>query len=283
MHITNYTGKIALFFFVLMITSKVYSQSDSLQWFAQKGVFPFLQYDLLEVQPFTGVMYLEAQDVDFKGAYIPVNIGFKKSFIQWTMWSVRFDLAMGAASFTQFDMVVQNENLKGGLLNTDFKASAYLNGAKGAHKFRIQVFHLSSHLGDDYMVRNGDLTPNDKTVNYEQLDLTYLYGFRRLDIYGGLGMVITKNAFRDRFMAEMGFQANVPLKHNWDFVYGLDMKLYDQNEFIPDIHYGLGFTFSQRNEHQINISLDGFYGHMPYSTLKYGLIMWYGVSSKLYL
>ena len=180
-------------------------------------------------------------------------------------------------------VITNNDKLKGGLLNTDFKASGYLSAVKGWHHFRIQLFHMSSHLGDDYMVRHGDLTPNDRSVNYEQIDLTYLYSFNRVDVYGGLGMVITKNAFRQRFMGEIGLKGNVPMKHNWEFVYGCDIKFYDENEFIPDIHYGLGFTFNQRADHQINVSVDGYFGQMPYSTLDYGQVFWFGLSSRLYL
>ena len=276
--------KIAIIFILCFANQISYSQSDSVQWFAPKCVFPFLEYDLLEVQPFTGVMSLKSNEVDFEGLYIPVNIGFRKSLIQWSMLSMRFDFSFGAASFSQFDVVItENDNLKGGLLNTDFKASGYLSAVKNKHHFRIQLFHMSSHLGDNYMIRHGDLTPNDKSLNYEQLDLTYLYSFEQVDLYGGMGMVIGTNTFRKRFMSEIGLQGRYPLKQNWSFAYGFDVKFYDENEFRPDIHYGLGFTFSQRAEHQINVSVDGFIGQMPYSTLDYGQIYWIGLSSRLYL
>ena len=122
----------------------------------------------MEVQPYAGLLFLKPKETDFEGIYIPVNLGFRKSFFQWKKGSMNFDLALGAASYTQFEIIRIDENtLRGGLLNTDFKASGFLFVSKDQHKFRIQLFHISSHLGDDYMLRNQDFDLNDKTVNYE--------------------------------------------------------------------------------------------------------------------
>ena len=141
-----------------------------------------LDYDLLEVQPYAGMFYLHSDKIDLNAAYIPVNLGFRKSVFQWQMLSATFDLALGAASYTQFEIAKFDENsFRGGLLNTDFKASGFLNISKDQHKLRFHLFHISSHLGDDYILRNQDYEPNDKSVNYEQIDLIYLYAFNVTD------------------------------------------------------------------------------------------------------
>ena len=243
-----------------------------------------LEYDLLEVQPYAGIFILQAKNVDYEGAYIPVNLGFRKSFIQWEMLSMRFDLALGAASYTQFEIIRFDSNtLRGGLINTDFKASGFLFATKGNHSFRIQLFHISSHLGDDHILRNQDFELNNKTVNYEQIDFTYLYTLKQADLYVGIGQVITPNSFRKRFMVALGFQGSYPIKPKLDLTLGSDMKLYDENDFIPDIHSGIGITFKQRDQHQLNLSVDTYYGSLPYSTLDFSQIFWIGLSSRIYL
>lgn len=222
-------------------------QSDSLQWFPKKGLFPFLEYDLLEVKPYFGVFVLNSDSVDYDGAFIPVNIGFRKSFMQWEMLTMKFDLALGLASYTQFELVRVEENkLRGGLMNTDFKVSGFLSAAKGNHKFRFQLFHISSHLGDDYILRNLDFELNDKSVNYEQVDLTYLYSFDKSALYIGIGTVISSNTFRKRFMAQLGYQGSYPLAPTLDIILGADIKLHDEYDFIPDIHWGVGITINQQ-------------------------------------
>ena len=278
-------NKIILLLAVLCLHfQQVFSQSASPEWFARKCIFPMLEYDLLEVQPYAGIFILQAKNVDYEGAYIPVNLGFRKSFIQWEMLSMRFDLAFGAASYTQFEIIRFDSNtLRGGLINTDFKASGFLFAAKGNHSFRIQLFHISSHLGDDHILRNQDFELNNKTVNYEQIDFTYLYALKQADLYVGIGQVITPNSFRKRFMVELGFQGSYPIKPKLDLTLGSDMKLYDENDFIPDIHSGIGITFKQRDQHQLNLSVDTYYGSLPYSTLDFSQIFWIGLSSRIYL
>jgi hypothetical protein len=281
------TKNIKFFLIIFLLFGNIqhaYPQKDSLQWFPKNGLFPFLEYDLLEVKPYVGVFILNTDSAKNNGAYIPVNIGFRKSFIQWKMLNMKFDFALGLASYTQFEIVQVEENtLKGGLMNTDFKVSGFLSAVKGNHKFRLQLFHISSHLGDDYILRNEDYELNDKSVNYEQIDLSYLYSFSNAGIYAGIGSVISPNTFRKRFMAEIGYQASYPMTPKVDFTFGSDIKLYDENEFIPDIHAGIGITLKQREQHQINFLIDGYYGRMPYSTLDFGQVYWFGVSASLYL
>lgn len=265
-------------------TQNVYSQSDSTGWFPSTELYPLLEYDLLEVQPYSGIFFLESSEVDFDGVYIPVNIGFRKSFIRWNMLAMQFELALGAASYTQFEIIRFDKNtLRGGLINSDFKASGYLFASKGPHKFRLQLFHISSHIGDDYILRNEDFSLNDKTVNYEQMDFIYLYGFKNSDLYAGLGQVITPNTFRKRFMAQVGYQGNIPLKPKKDISYGVDIKIYEENEFRPDLHGGTGITFNKLGEPQINLSVDIYYGSLPYSTLDFGRVFWIGPSTRIFL
>lgn len=259
------------------------SQKDSLQWFPENGLFPFLEYDLLEVKPYVGVFILNTDSANDQGAYIPVNIGFRKSFLQWEMLSMKFDFALGLASYTQFEIVQVDKNtLRGGLMNTDFKVSGFLSAVKGNHKFRLQLFHISSHLGDDYILRNEDYELNDKSVNYEQIDLTYLYSLNNAAIYAGLGSVISPNTFRERFMAEFGYQASYPVAPKLDFTFGSDIKLYDENDFIPNTHAAVGITLKQRDQYQLNFLIDGYYGSMPYGTLDFGQVYWFGISTSFY-
>ena len=200
------------------------------------------------------------------------------------MLSMHFDFTIGAASYTQFEIIRFDENtLRGGLLNTDFKGTGFIAASKGKSKYRLQLFHVSSHLGDDYIYRNEAYELNNKSVNYEQIDLTYLYSFDHTDLYAGLGYVITPNAFRERFMAELGIQSLAKIGKKKDLALGTDIKIYEENDFIPDVHAGLGVNFNQRNSAQLNLSIDAYYGNIPYSTLDFGLVFWFGVSTRVYI
>ena len=169
------------------------------------------------------------------------------------------------------------------MLNIDYKASSIFALSRQRHKFRLQVFHISSHLGDDFIIRNQYFEYNNKSVNYEQVDLTYLYSFDRLEIYIGLGEVFNRNAFRDRFMIQSGFQSYFPLSDKIIFSFGTDIKKYEENDFVPDIHYGFGLTIGEADQFQFNLMVDGYFGRLPYSTLDWGKMRWLGLSSSIYL
>jgi hypothetical protein len=278
-------GKLLFWCFALLIGHRAsLAQDRRSEWFAESCLFPMLQYDLLEVQPFAGVFYLTGTGQYPDAAYIPVNLGFRKSIFKHKIGSTDFEMALGAASYTQFEMIRDDKStLRGGLLNTDFKASGFLQALNDRHAFRLQIFHISSHLGDDYILRNQAYELNDKSVNYEQLDLTYLYEMLWADIYAGIGYVITPNAFRRRLMLEMGLQGNYELRPSLAVAYGADIKIYNENDFSPDIHAGIGVVFKQRNVPQISFLIDIYTGKLPYSTLDFGSIFWIGPSCKVHL
>ncbi|MBT3243094.1 MAG: DUF1207 domain-containing protein [Bacteroidetes bacterium] len=266
------------------VTSFTQAQSSNFQWFPGSQIFPALEYDLLETQVYSGIFYLNTEKEDFTSAYIPVNLGFTKPFMQWQWSGFDLGLALGVASYTQFEVERYDANtLRGGLLNIDYKASGLLYLQKGKHIFRLQLFHMSSHLGDDYMIRNEYFQRNDKSRSYEEINLTYYYQLENLGIYACAGEVISPNVFRKRFMAQGGFQAQIPVKPNAAISYGSDIKIYEENNFEPDIHCGIGIKFSKIGEKQLSISFDGYYGYLPYSTLDYGKVFWAGISAGIWL
>lgn len=257
-------------------------QSGSLEWFPDSPLFPLLEYDLLECQAYSGIFVLEAEQKTEPSSYIPVNLGLLKPLFQWGRKEWKMGAALGAASYTQFEIERYDERtLRGGLLNSDFKASGFLYAQKGRSHFRFQVFHISSHLGDDYMIRNQDFSRNDKSVSYEQIDLIYLHQLENLGLYLGLGEVFSPHAFRKRFMIEGGFQGSLALGAQHQLVYGSDLKIYAENDYEPDIHAGLGILFKANSKAHLRINLDGFYGELPYSTLDYGKVFWGGLSCRI--
>lgn len=280
----KYCFKVCVFVGLLVFPLELISQDKPVSWFPEKPLFPFLEYDLLEVQPYVGVFSLQTSDADYMGAYIPITFGFRKALISWDFASTNFDFTLGTAAYPQFEIIQFDENtLRGGLLNTDYRIMGAINASRMNQKLRIQIFHISSHLGDDYMLRNPDFVSNDKSVNYEQLDITYMYSFANISVYGGLGQVIGPNAYRKRSMVELGFQGMRKLNEGRLFTYGSDLKFYSENNMLPDIHSAIGITFAKQDVNQLNISLDTYTGNLPYSTLDYGRVFWLGISSKIFL
>lgn len=272
------------FLMIILFIQSGIAQPDSLKWFPGEGLKPLLEYDLMETRPYFGIFGIKSDSSISDGAYIPVNIGFRKPVLQFKVRKAKINLLIGAAAYTQFNIERYDANiLRGGLLNIDYKVNGILSLVQGRHNFRLHLFHVSSHLGDDYILRNQHFELNDKSVNYEQIELLYMYSVKNMDAYLVVGEVVGRNTFRKRFMVQTGVQARKPLLPKLSLAYGCDIKIYEENDFQPDIHLGLGLAIGQENDYNMKFTIDGYYGSLPYSTLDWGKVKWLGVSTSLYL
>ena len=69
----------------------------------------------------------------------------------------KFEIGLEAVSFTQFEIVqISGNTYLGGLYNNDYRVNAYITAKTNSWLYRFQFFHVSQHLGDDYMIRNED-------------------------------------------------------------------------------------------------------------------------------
>jgi hypothetical protein len=208
-----------------------------------------------------------------------VNLGFTKPVFAKHGESVYWELNFGAAAFTQFDLIRKdNGSYLAGLLNTDYKISADLSLKKTSNILRIRLFHISSHLGDDYMLRHSDSLPNDKSENYEQVDLTYLRLTGVNYWYAGIGEIYTKYVFRKRFSLQGGGLFNFRQSKPVNLFSSLNLKLSAENNFNPDIRAAFGVSFNRKSESLARIWMEYYSGNLPYSTLDYGRVNWTGLA-----
>ena len=253
-------------------------------WFPEKSTFPVLRYDLFEAQMYSGIFYLHTNKTDTLSSYVPVNFGFDKTVIAWRVSDWTLAAGLGAASYTQFEIERYDKNtLRGGLLNIDYKASGYLYAGKERNRIRVQVFHRSSHLGDDYMLWKKHFELNDKSLSYEQIDLIWLHQLGQTDFYGGLGYAFSPFIFRERWLVQVGVQTLQQLNEQLFFDGGFDLKIQQENAWHPEVHFGAGIAFRRDAENHAWLGLDGYYGYLPYSTLDYGKVFWLGAAAKIYL
>lgn len=276
---------LSIFLFLFIGTTFVQSQESKIEFLPDERIFPQLTLDPLECQIYGGIHRLYEKGTDAFGVYTPVNLGFSKAMLRKGLENGKFELGLEVAAYTQFDIhEVEEGVLLGGLLNIDYKASSYLAYVQNKQVFKFRIFHISSHLGDDYLIRNEITTRNDQTVNYEQIDIMYMYQSKFGWIYAGLAEVFTPNAYRERFSFQLGYQGLYRLKEsNFALVSGIDIKSYQQNDFYPNTRIGFGISYLKQNIPKIQILLEYYNGHLPYSTLEYRQVQWIGISSVLQL
>ena len=252
----------------------------TVEWLPSKAIFPMLRNDLYETQPYAGVFYLNAPDSGCNGAFFPVNLAFRKPVFEWQMGQWQSQLSFGAGAYSQFEVGRNGRNeYQAGMLNVDFRALGFLYLRNNGRAFRIRYFHQSSHLADDYMLRNNFFRVNNSKGNYEQLDITFLQSLGAVEPYLGVGYILSPNAFRKRFSLQIGLQSAITQERNVLPSYGLHVDILEENNFVPNLHGSAGISINQFMPASIIFQMDLFYGKMPYSTIEMGQIFWLGLST----
>lgn len=253
--------------------------------FLPKGhLFEPILLDPLEAQTYGSFLpgyWTEGQK--YVGSIVPFAFGFAKPFYRRTTDAGRAEeWVLDLASFTQFEAYHDDKLNKARrqIMNTDYKISIIYNIRRGLNNYRIRVYHLSSHLGDDYIYRNNLTAPSPNSVNYELLDVTYSRVVNNWRLYGGAGVVLRKTEERKPMSAQLGVFYKRPSAKATRLVGGVDVKFWQQTDFRPGIHGGIGFELG-RTQNNLTFLLEGYSGFRPYSQFENQQTSWIGIG--LYL
>ena len=253
--------------------------------FLPKGhLFDPILLDPLEAQTYGSILpgyWTEGQK--YKGSIVPFAFGFAKPFYRRTTAPGRSEeWVLDLASFTQFEAYHDDKlgKARRQIMNTDYKISIIYNVRRGENNYRFRVYHLSSHLGDDYIYRNKITAPSPNSVNYELLDVTYSRVVNNWRLYGGLGLVLRKAEERKPISAQLGAFYKKPSAKAARLVGGVDVKFWQQTDFRPGIHGGVGIELG-RTQNNLTFLLEGYSGFKPYSQFEQQQTSWMGIG--LYL
>ncbi len=188
---------------------------------------------------------------------IAVSLGDIFPIFRWfNVFPAHGDLQIDIAAcvWADFDMNPANtpNNEWAELINTDYILSIPLSYAFDKWAFRLRAYHISSHLGDEFMFNN----PGFLRVNpsFEAIDLISSYqltdGFR---LYAGPGFVVHSDQSypMDWFYAEFGFEWRFSgLRSYYHRLYGApfiagDLQLWQINNFRPSGTVQAGYEWSK--------------------------------------
>jgi hypothetical protein len=271
--------------FMLCITDSSIAFSDhkdsTITILPDDRIYPVMFLDPLECQIMGGSYFLSQSGKDLS-LYSTVNLGFSLPVLAGSGEKISWEMNFGTAVFSQFDLIKEDDGTYlAGLMNNDFKLSGDLSISLKNNLLRLRTFHISSHLGDDYLQRHNDTLTNNKTVNYEQVDLTFMRMYGNNYWYAGTGYIYTINLFRERFSLQGGGVINFRKTRLASYFTGLDIKSLAENDFYPDIRTALGISFNRKSEPFLRIWAEYYSGRLPYSTIDYGRVNWFGMAMAL--
>lgn len=274
---------LALLLLLALIPGLTFAQSN---WLSNRITNTSIFLDPTEIQMSGSINGLTDYNTT-ENQYLPFGVGGSQSIVSKRIsedkaWE--FFGEMGV--FTQFSWTQVDGEQQRNMLNVDYKIAFSYARTSGPSTWRLRFFHVSSHLGDDYIIRNQIRKYSENKVNYEQLEFTY---FRELStksrIYGGVGSVVRPNSLRLPFSYHFGLHTNLRKEaKKWCWTMGAYTKGMQETDFTPSVKLGIGRAyFTESKAEPVRLLVEYYKGQLPYSQLESNRIEWIGLGLYFYL
>lgn len=172
----------------------------------------------------------------------------------------RFEVGVQAGVFAVFDMDSSSHDL----VNADYWATLPFAYAwrRGDFSAFLRLYHQSSHLGDEYLLRP-DVDPEDRVnLSYEEVDLKVSYDYGDFKAYAGGGYIIhvePENVDKGSVQAGLQFDR----KRWFSPVAAVDLQRHEQTGRRTDISLRAGVALGRPGERRVMFLLEYYRGRNP--------------------
>jgi hypothetical protein len=198
-----------------------------------------------------------------------------------------FQVGIVGGLFAQFDLNAPSNDL----INADYTIGGAATYRQGTHSARLRVYHQSSHLGDEFVLR---VHTNRVNLTYESLEFLYArdFGDRRswTDLhewraYIGGEYLLQREPDLKRAIAHGGIEyyGKEPLFWSGRLVSGLDLKANQENDLALDVSFKAGLEFGDRGPggRKLRLLAEAYRGFSPHGQFYADRIRYLGLG--LYL
>jgi hypothetical protein len=203
------------------------------------------------------------EDPDFKNI-AAISFGETFAVYRGRIGEGWWELGLQAGVFAVFDL----DSASYDLINSDYFAAALV-----AYRYRDfsvlgRFFHQSSHLGDEFLLRQ--TRPERINLSYEGVDIKLSYEFFNdaVRLYGGVAYLLNRTPDDlDPWSTQVGLELRSPWPGpdaGWRPIAAIDVQNREENHWATDISIRAGVEFSgvlaPRN---LQILVEYFTGHSP--------------------
>lgn len=234
--------------------------------------------------PHFSITYQRFVDDPQLGNVIAISLGETFSLLRInTSGAGAWEFGLQAAVFSIFDL----DGPSSDLINADYIVAIPVSYRLGDFSAMARVFHQSSHLGDEFLLRNRVDRIN---LSYETVDLRLSYEFTEsLRIYGGGGYSFRREPSE---LAPWSAQYGVEVRTPWTLFNGrlrplaaLDVQHREENNWKTDLSLRAGVQFEKLPffDRKLQFMLEYFNGHSPNGQFYRDKIEYVGIGLHLYL
>jgi hypothetical protein len=195
----------------------------------------------------------------------------------------QWEIGLQAGVFSLFDLDSDSFDL----INADYLFGIPVSYRRGSFSALLRVFHQSSHLGDEFLLRTRVSRVN---LSYESVDgkLSYDFLHRAVRVYGGAGYLFDRDpSSLQPWSVQYGLEFRSP-RTLWNGiarpVLAADFQHREQNNWDADVsaRAGLEFESVQVLGRKLYLTLEYFNGRSPNGQFYTDKIQYFGIGAHLF-
>jgi hypothetical protein len=171
------------------------------------------------------------------------------------------------------------------LVNADYLVGLPLTVRYEDFSTQLRVFHQSSHLGDEFLLRT---RTNRINLSYEAVDLKASYEFADVvRLYAGGGYLFGQTPTNlDQFWVQYGLELTSPWPSRaakWRPIAAVDVKQHEENDWNADISARAGIEIDGvLLTRKLQILLEYFTGHSPNGQFYKDKVEYFGIGTHFH-
>ncbi len=141
------------------------------------------------------------------------------------------------------------------LVNADYYVGGSLNYAWDSWSFRFRAYHISSHIGDEFLLEHPGFDRRNPSAEYVDLYASYYLDGDTLRLYLGGGYIVHRDpSFRcERIYGEAGAELYFPWFHLFSTChmiqgrpyFAVNLRCREEHDWDLDQTYVLGYEFAK--------------------------------------
>ena len=199
-------------------------------------------------------------------------------------------ISLDGAIFAQFDLGSESYDL----INADYLVGLPLTIRKGPVSSRLRVYHQSSHVGDELLIRRNQL--ERENLSFEAVDFILSIDARALRLYGGGDYLFNRSPEDlEHYVAHGGAELRpfAPLVSFGRigflrFMAAIDLKASQEQDWDPSVSARVGFEIDRPFRGELparswSILFESYRGPSPYGQFFRQKIQYIGVGAHFAL
>lgn len=173
---------------------------------------------------------------------IDVSFGNTMGVYRWLdvwPWGGQLEIDVEGAVWVCFDPLHSSSPL----MNADYYGGVTIDYAAGPLAFRLRAYHISSHIGDEFILNHQEFDRRNPSAEYLDLYVSY-YPTDDIRWYGGIGAVVAQDRSFPfgRFYAEAGVELHLN-QLGW-----IDQR----QQLFGRPFFGMDFKYQTKQDKHIN-------------------------------